>query len=253
MRERHEACLWSHPKKGQVSWARGPCRRGSSLAGKRLLTSRVKRRRKKTLATQNMFSQRQSSAEVAAQSHSLDFFFRQRRFQSVTQEKVRDNVQKSIKDIMVELFLIRVRQRLCRELAQCVCKTGDRKLREKHLITEPTVIRHVGVELTKGCLLRVLSVHMFIPCVMFEWPPFLHVASSQKIRKVKCQDFQDLLHRGRRISGKGRSETESFINAVMCVPGARVFACIFFCTTSLANDIMLRCAFPAACRGSGRA
>ena len=57
------------------------------------------------------------------------FFFRQVRFQSVAQLEARENVQESVKYVLMELFLIKLRRRLRVEHAHYFCKTEGTRLR----------------------------------------------------------------------------------------------------------------------------
>ena len=87
-----------------------------------MLTRPVSKMRNRETLTQAV------KCEVATQSHSARFFFRQVCFQFVAQQEARENVQESVKDVLMKLFLISVRGCRCRELTHCVYES-QQKLR----------------------------------------------------------------------------------------------------------------------------
>ena len=100
-------------------------------------------------------------------------------------------------------------------------KTEDATARGNWSLNQPTITRHVGVQLAEFCLLRVFSIDVPTPRVSVECPPFSHIASSEEVREVKRQGFQNLLHGdrtferighlrffGRRITGRHHGERQ---------------------------------------------
>ena len=114
------------PEENQVGLASKPRRRGSLLAGKCMLTSRVKGKAKKN---QKRLPHKQSKCKVAAQPGSPQLFFGQARLQRGSYLKASGKDEEHVLDVPMKLLLIRLRRCLRMELAHRLYKTEDTRLR----------------------------------------------------------------------------------------------------------------------------